>query len=307
MDKADITRFLYKAALHLRKHAPEILIGVGITGVVTSTVLACKATTKLEGVIEDGKQRVNDVHERAEHIVNPDEQTEKEIKKDLAMAYVHTGLQVAKLYAPSVLLGAASLGSIITSHSIINKRNVALAAAYASIDKGFKDYRKRVVERFGNELDKELKYNLKAKEIEEKVVNENGEEKTVKKTVYTKGPGNYSVFARIYDCGCKGWTKNPEENLYYLNQLQNWMNEKLRDQGYLFLNEVYEELGIQRSQLGQQFGWVYKKDGETTGDNYVDFGIYNVYDEQCANFVNGIEPVIILDFNVDGNILDILA
>lgn len=307
----NFTRGFHRLGLQLRKHSPEILIGVGIVGTVVSTVLACKATLKVEEVTSEAKKKIEKIHTATETGVTEIGETysKEDSKKDLTIVYTRTALDLAKLYAPSVVLGAASVGCMLASHNIVSKRNMALAAAYTAVDKGFKEYRGRVVERFGDQLDKELRYNIKSKEIEVKEVDENGEEKTVKKTVDVMESDykpEYSDFARIYDCGCTGWTKSPEQNLFFLRQQQQWANELLKSRGYVFLNEVYESLGFAKTQIGQAYGWIYDEKNPK-GDNYIDFGIYDVWKEGCANFVNGYERNIVLDFNVDGNILDILS
>jgi hypothetical protein len=176
-----------------------------------------------------------------------------------------------------------------------------------TVDANFKKYRGRVIERFGDKLDRELRYGIKAKEIEEVVVDENGEEKTVKKVVDVidyDGPSIHSDYARFFDNGCIGWEKDADYNLMYLNNLQRQLTRRLQLEGHLFLNDVYDALGIRRTRAGQVVGWIYNdKDPNHDGDNYVDFGIYNIYDEKARDFVNGIERVILLDFNVDGPIL----
>lgn len=299
----NVTRSFYKASLKFKKHSPEILIVTGIIGTVASTVMACKATTKVSSILDESKNTIGIIHDGMENgKINGEEYTQEDGKKDLAIIYAQTGLKFAKLYGPSVLLGAASIGCILASHNIISKRNVALAAAYTTVDRGFKDYRSHVVERFGKELDKELKYNIKAQEIEETVTDKDGKEKTVKKTVEVADPNYCSDYARFFDEGCLGWTKNPEMNLYFVKQVQNWANDKLKAQGYLFLNDVYEELGIPKTSAGQVVGWIYDETCPI-GDNFVDFGIYDVHSEAKRNFVNGYERNILLDFNVDGNIL----
>ena len=208
---------------------------------------------------------------------------------------------MAKLYAPAVILGTVSIAAILGGHNILRKRNIALAAAYTAVDKGFKEYRGRVIERFGEELDKELKYNIKAKEIEETVVNEDGTETTVKKTVNVADPNTTSIYARFFDDGCTGWTKDPEYNLMFLKDQQRYANDILKSRGHLFLNEVYDMLGIPRSTAGAVVGWIYDEKCPV-GDNFVDFGIYDLYDEKKRDFVNGYERTILLDFNVDGEI-----
>ena len=306
--KSNVTRTFYRAGFNIKKHSPELLIGVGIVGVVTSTVLACRATLKVDEVTSDTKNKVDRIHMATEkgRTEAGEEYTQEDSKKDLAIVYTQTGLSLAKLYAPAVILGVASVGCIVASNHILRTRNIALVAAYKAVDSGFKDYRKRVVERFGKELDRELKYDIKAKEIEETVVDENGETKTVKKTVETVDP-NYlcSEYAKFYDDGCKGWQKDAEYNLMFLRQTQDYFNEKLRREGHVFLNDVYKELGIKTTRAGQIVGWVYDPT-DANRDCHIDFGIYDLHNEKARDFVNGYERTILLDFNVDGPIVDLL-
>lgn len=303
----NVSRTFSKVKFNVKKHSPEILIVTGIIGVVASTVMACKATTKIGKVSDDYKKQINEVHDSLERGYTKAGETynEEDSKKDLTIIYTQTGLKYAKLYAPAVILGALSLTAIVSSNNILRKRNVALAAAYTAIDKSFKEYRGRVVERFGKELDRELRYNIKAKEIEEKVVNEKGEEKTVKNTVNVADPNQYSEFARFFDEGCSGWCKDPEHNLLFLKQQQAHANNILKREGYLFLNDVYDMLGIQKTKAGQVVGWVYDEKNPV-GDNFVDFGIYDLHNEKAREFVNGLERVILLDFNVDGNVWEMM-
>ena len=296
------SRTISMAGLKLKKLSPEILMVAGIAGTVVSTVMACKATTKVDKILNDAKEQVNAIHKVAEQ--KPDEYEEQDVKKALTITYAQTGVKLAKLYAPSVALGVLSVTSIVAGHHILKKRNIALAAAYAVVDKGFKDYRKNVVEHFGQEIDKELRYNLKAKEIETETVDENGEKTTKKEivnTVNSESVLNESDYARFFDECSPYYRKDNNYNLMFLRKQQDWANEKLKSQGYLFLNDVYEMLGIQKSVAGQTVGWVYNKENPK-GDNYIDFGIYSG-DEGSRLFVNGYENSILLDFNVDGNIL----
>lgn len=304
--KKNITRSLHRVGFKLKKHSPEILMVAGVAGVVTSTVLACKATTKLSTILDEGKENAEKINNYVEEKGYSDEYTETDHKKDLTITYTQTGIKVAKLYAPSVALGVLSLTAILSSHHIVKKRNIALAAAYTTIDKSFKEYRERVVDRFGKDLDRELKYNIKTEEVEETVVDEKGKEKKVKKTINVVDPNTYSEYARFFDDGCAGWDKDAEYNLTFLKQQQNWANERLQSVGHLFLNEVYDMLGIPRTKAGNIVGWVYDEKNPV-GDNFVDFGIYDNQNVSKRNFVNGYERVILLDFNVDGNILDLIA
>lgn len=299
----NMSRNFNKVIFKVKKHGPEILIGAGIVGTVTSGVLACKATMKTGNILDEMKSDLESVNKAAEEL--KEKYSEEDKRKAITIVYAQTGLKFVKLYAPSVILGALSLTSIIASHKILRTRNVALAAAYATVDKGFKEYRNRVIERFGTELDRELKYNVTSKNFDEIVVDEKGKEKTEKHTVDIASPNEYSDYARFFDSGCTGWTKDPEHNLIFLKQQQNFANDKLKAKGYLFLNDVYGMLGIPESKAGQIVGWVYNEE-EPIGDNYVDFGLYDTNKEAVRNFVNGYERTILLDFNVDGNILDLM-
>lgn len=300
--------FANKTKFWTKQHSPEILISAGVVGVVASAVMACVATTKVKKVVNDGKDEIADIHAKADASNNEAVEVadEKETKKALTSVYLRTGFKVARLYAPSVILGTLSLTSIITSNRILRKRNMAIAAAYAVVDKSFKNYRANVVNRFGEDVDKELRYGIKTEKITEKTVNpETGKEEKSKKEVKLTSldPSEYSDYARFYDCGNKGWTKDPEYNLMFLKAQQSYANDKLKAQGYLFLNDVYDLLGIPRSKAGQVVGWIYDKNN-SVGDNYVDFNIYNARREKAREFVNGYEATILLDFNVDGPILD---
>lgn len=297
-----------KTKFQIKKHSPEILMIGGAIGVVSSAIMACRATTKLSKVMDEHKTTIEQIHHVANHPeVLPENQTytKQDVKKDLSITYTKTGLNLVKLYAPSVILGTLSLTCMITSNNILRNRNAALAAAYAAVDKGFKNYRSNVVERFGKEVDKELKYNIKAKEIEEVKKDKDGKEKKTKKTVNVAALDDYSPYAKFFDNGCENWEKDSEHNLWFLKQQQNFANDKLKAQGYLFLNDVYDMLGIPRTKPGQVVGWIYDdKNPNHTGNNFVDFGIYNINREPNRDFVNGYESVILLDFNVDGPILD---
>ena len=301
------SRMIHSAGLSLKKHSPEILMTVGITGMVASTVLACKATTKIDEIIDEVKYK----KEQIDIVMNDEEfkdrYTEEDKVNDLTIIYTQSGVKLLKLYAPSIILGALSIGCIVSGHKILKKRNIALAAAYTVVDKGFKQYRKNVVDRFGEELDKELRYNIKTKEVEKITKNEKGKEKVEKEVVAELDPSTlaqYSPYARFFDATSSCFEKNSELNLMFLRRQQDWANEKLKRNGHLFLNEVYDMLGIPRSIPGQEVGWVYNSK-DPLADNCVDFGIYDITKEGCRRFVNGLEYNILLDFNVDGPITGI--
>lgn len=304
---SNLTRTFNRTGLKIKKHSPEILLAAGTVGVVVSGVMACKATLKVNEIVDDAKQQIDTIHSVAADPNMAEKYTAEDSKKDLAIVYTQTAVKMIKLYGPSVGLGVVSLGCMIGSNRILSKRNVALAAAYTAVDKSFKEYRGRVIERFGKQLDKELRYNIKAKEIEEVSKDENGNEVVKKEVVdvIEDDPNNYSPYSIVFDDGNEGWDPDPERTKFFLIQQQNWANERLKAKGHLFLNEVYDMLGARRTKAGAQVGWVYDEKN-VVGDNYVDFGIFDTRRSKARDFVNGYEKVIVLDFNVDGYILDLI-
>ena len=297
--KEKLMKTYKKVELKAIKHSPEILAGVGAVGVVGSLVMACKATTKLSDILEDSKEQLDKIKEVAADPAYEEKYSQDDAKKDTTITYVQTAMKVTKLYAPSVILCASSLGCLLASNNILKKRNAALSAAYMTVDKSFKEYRKRVADRFGEEVEKEIRYNIKAEEITK--VDEDGNEvtETVKIMDGTDDPNSYSDYARFFDESCAAWQNDAEYNLTFLKAQQQYANDLLKARGRLFLNEVYRMLGIDETKAGQVVGWVYNPDNPT-GDNFVDFGIYNMQRERVRAFVNGYEPNILLDFNVDG-------
>ena len=280
---ANLSRSLNGLAFKMKKHAPEILVVAGVGGTIATTVMACKATTKIDEVLAENTEHIAKTKKYVEENGYSEKYTEKDYQKDLTIMYTQKGLALLKLYAPAIALGTLSITAILAGHNILKKRNVAIAAAYEVVNKNFNDYRGRVVERFGHELDRELRYNIHKQEVEETVVDEKtGKEKKVKKNVDVCDVDSYSDYAKFFDETCRGWTKNPEFNLMFLKQQQRFANDRLEEQGYLFLNDVYDKNVVSK----------------------IDFGIYNIHNEANRRFVNGIERSILLDFNVDGNVLN---
>ena len=289
----------------VEKHSPEILMGVGVVGVVATTVTACRATMKLNDILDECVETRDKIKSVQENPAYEDRYSDEDAQKDLTINYVQTGVKVAKLYAPSVALGVLSIGCLVGSHSVMQKRNAALSAAYLTVDKSFKEYKQRVIDRVGEEVEKEIRYGIKAEEVVETVTDEEGNETTVTETVKMMNPNLYSDYARFFDESSPYWQKDPEYNLVFLKAQQQYANDLLRAKGRLFLNDVYDMLGIEKTKAGQIVGWVYDP-VNPNGDNFVDFGIYDMSKERVRAFVNGYEATILLDFNVDGNIWDLM-
>lgn len=302
-----ISRSAHKVGFTMKKNSPTILVVAGTIGVVASTVLACKATLKINDILEESKETIDKIHEVKDDPKHPS-YDEKAAKKDLTIVYAQTGVKLVKLYAPAIITGTLSLGSILMSHRILNKRNFALAAAYTTVDTAFKEYRGRVVERFGEVIDNELKHNVRVEEIEETATNEKGEETVVKKQVRTGNASEYARFFEEYYADKDGdWVKNkcwsPDNisNITYLRGVERMLNDRLVRKGIVTLNEFYEAIGLPATAQGMVVGWVYDDSIDPEGDNYIDFGLERD-SMQYTLYVNGANDVILLDPNVDGNI-----
>jgi len=281
--------------LILKKQSPHIMFGFGLAGSVTSTVLACRATLKLPETLEVIEGDISDIKKlRANYKTwkeedGPDsiqQYKQSELDGDTAYVYVKAGYKVVRLYAPAIGLGILSVTALTSSHVNLSRRNTALMAAYAAVAKAYDDYRERVVQELGAERELAI-YHAKVNAIDA----------TTGETSEVADPNKWSAYARFFDEASPHWEKNAEFNRLYVQCQQNYANEKLRAQGHLFLNEVYDMLGIDRSQAGAVVGWVIGKNG----DNYIDFGMYEAVNSQ---FINGWERSILLDFNVDGVIYD---
>lgn len=286
-----ITNKIARTTLVVAKNSPQILFGAGIAGFVGTTVLACRATLKLDEVLQGAQ-----ADQRIAHAMDHEDYSEGDRDRDLHIIKVRCGMEIVKLYAPSVLLGAASIAALTKSHHILAERNASLAAAYIALDRGYTEYRQRVIAKYGEEEDRNFRYDTEDVEITD--------EKTgKKKTVRRVGPQAHSQYARFFDEFSSEWQREPEYNLVFLHCQQNYFNDMLRARGHLFLNEVYDRLGIPRSKAGAIVGWVVTDDGST--DNYVDLGIWDDFaGHKIRDFVNGREGAILLDFNVDGLIWD---
>lgn len=296
-----VSRTVHKMGFGVKKHSPEFLVITGVIGMVGAAILACKATTKISKISEEHKEQLEAVKNALE--TRSDEYSVEDSKKDTRIIYIQTGLKYAKIYAPSVILAAASITCILASHNILKKRNAALAAAYAAMDESFKKYRDRVIERFGENVDKELKYGVKAEEVETTEIDEgSGKSKKGKKTIsYADKDLGGSPYAMWFDeTTSDAFQRNsPDYNRMFLNQSQSYFNDILNAKGFVFLGDIYEALGIERDKCSQVVGWV----KDAGGDDFIDFG----FDILPVKDDNGeYEDKIKLDFNVMGNILDLI-
>lgn len=297
----NITKHLPKAvtlkagrtALKLQKSSPTLLFAAGVTGVVASTVMACRATLRIDEVMNDHRKDLELIRTNQ---YPTDTYTDDDRSRDLALKYMQITIEGARLYAPAVFVGVASITCLVSSHKILNTRNAGLTAAYVALDEGFKKYRARVVESLGLEKDEEFRHGVEVREYVRE--GEHGPELYKERSAAPEDP---SVYARFFDETSQAWSPDHEYNVSFLKCQQNFMNDRLRTKGHVFLNEVYDALGLERSKAGNVVGWFVGK-----GDDYIDFGIWDSNRERARAFVNHLERGILLDFNVDGPILSFL-
>ena len=307
------------AAIALKKSSPDILIGLGIGGVIVSTVLACAATLKTSNDLSEHNIKIEEIKNNKERgskvIIDTDpaslnsdmsviEYTDELYKRDLTKAYFETAGIVIKNYSLAVLLCSASIAALIGSHKILYKRYAAASSALALVDGAFKDYRKRVQEDLGYDADQKYRYGLET--IEQEYIDEDTNKRAKKKVdVVDPDRVEYTGFARVFDSENMNWDKDASLNMFFLRNVENWANEVLKSKKHIFLNDVYRELGFEETPIGQIVGWTYNPECPN-GDNYVDFGLNDISNERVRAFMNGYENVVILDFNPDGDILKLM-
>jgi hypothetical protein len=293
-----VTSRLGRKALVLSKHSPKIMFVAGVVGVGATVVLACRATLKVDEVLQEHEKTVGRIVEAAREInisTNERPYSEADRKRDLTLLYAQTAGKFARLYGPSIVVGVVSIALLTGAHLVLSRRNMALTAAYAALDKGFREYRQRVSDELGPDKERDLRLG----QVEEEITDEGGNKKIVKTSI-----GGRSIYARCFDETSTSFIKDPRMgpsyNPTFLRTQQDWANDKLRANGWLTLNEVYQMLGLPKSKEGMIVGWVL--DGK--GDGYVDFGFWDSNQELVTEFILGQAPGIWINPNVDGVIYD---
>lgn len=279
-----VTRTIGRSLLQTKKNSPHIFFAVGLAGAIGGTILACRATLKLEENVDEFRVGVKEVKE----IAHKEGYSEQDYYRDLGYVYTKAALRLVKLYGPSVAIGTASVALLAGSHVQLTRRNHALTITLAAITQAYDEYRSRVRDEVGEGRELEL-----YRGIQEEKIQSGGKSEIVK----VVNPSGVSPYARFFDEFSINWKKDPEMNRFFIQCQQNYANHLLKARGHVFLNEVYDQLGLERSQAGAVVGWVL--DGE--GDGYIDFGMFEV---RNSRFINQIERSILLDFNVDGVVYD---
>ncbi len=282
-----------RGTLLAQKYLPEIMLGVGIAGIPVATVLACKATLKIDEIKLEAAEKFIKI-EAGKAQYDPSVYSEEDYKKDLTIVTAQTAVKIVKLYLPSAVVMIVSIGLITGGHYILNRRNAALVGAYKILDSGFKNYRQRVKELYGEDADTAARLNPKKVIIDEQEVDE------INPTVKNSIVNIESEYARMFDSNSVYWRNDHDQNLFHIRNQELYANDQLNGRGHIFLNEVYDMLGLPRSKAGAVVGWVKDKSVKS-----VEIRVYEPTESEKNERVNGYSnPPFLLDFNVDGVIFD---
>lgn len=282
----------------IKAYKPEIFLGFGLAMVGIGIVEACKATIKAEDVIEPAIADVEDINDDIDAQII----TKEEGNKELAKVYIHTAGKMFFTYKAAIFFISIGAAFILHSHGLIREDLMHTIAAANALNESFNGYRKNVIDELGEDADKRFKYGLrKENQIEESYLNEEGDEQTkkVKNALVANPYSQHSPYSRFFDSTSDCWSPSAEYNKTFVLAQEASANDKLRTRGWLSLAEVYEMLGFEATEASLVVGWVLGN-----GEDKVKFDVFDVYNEATRRFVNGMEPVILLDFNVDGVIID---
>lgn len=296
--KDNASYLLSMTGLKAKEHSPEILTVSGVCSIIIGTILACRATLKAEEILEAHEDMMStiaqaeELADRSDTVSYPPEVKQKDIVK----AYAKTVGRFALDYAPAVACIGSGIAMICAAHGILRKRNAALMAAYNAIDTVFKAYRQRVVNEQGQAQD--LHYLTGGQYKVEDLTD--GTKKIIEEKNPEKMDNPNSIYDKFFDEGSVYWKKDADANFRFLIMVQNQLNSKLRQRGYVFLNEVYAALDIPPTPAGQIVGWA------KTESSFIDLGIFDITDERKRRFVNGDERNIMIHPNVQGVIYDLI-
>lgn len=292
LDKSGLTRFIGNKILLTKKNSPHIFFVAGVVGLAGSAFLACRATLKLEENLDKLKEDLDGVKEiyhndRSSATAHPEVNSspEAEAYKNVGYVAVRTVVIFGKLYGPAIVLGGVSVAALTGSHIQLTRRNAALSATLAAATRAYDEYRTRVQKEIGREREFEVYHDIKdtTKMVDGK--------KTLEKV---RGVHGSSTYAQFYDSANVNWYNDPDMNRSFLTCQETHANHLLHARGHVFLNDVYDSLGFDRTSAGAVVGWV--RNGE--GDGHIDFGLDEPFNKAFRN--------MLLDFNVDGVIYELI-
>ena len=213
-----LTRVINSSKQYLSKHSPEILTGIGITGMITSTVLAVSATPKALNLIDIQK---------------------KKLKTD-ELTTLETIKAAWKPYVPAISLSIVSTACLIGASAVNAKRNAALATAYAISERTLVRYRDKVIETLGEKKEKEVRDKIAQEEVDNNKVSNSQIIVTSKGNTLCMDSLNGRYFKSDID---------------KINKAVNELNRQLTYQNYVSLNDFYYELGLDGIKNGSLLGW----------------------------------------------------
>jgi hypothetical protein len=283
-----VSRFASVSLLKVSAKSPTILVVSGVIGLGATAFLAAKATRKIDPILE--------VHADERVTIDLAELAPKDEQRALLDLYVRTGVKFGKLYGPALFVGTASAISVLGGHRILVGRHVASMAAYSGLFQEFNAYRKRVSSTFGEDHERAI-YDGATLHYEEDPAHK-GEYKLAPK--YPEIDPNRDTYLRPwFDETNPNFTRDAQNNFMFLQGVQAHLNRVLNTRGYVFLNDVFDDLRIPRTPEGQSLGWFRDDD---IGDDYIDFGFMSGNDPHTIAFRNHAEKTVQLNFNVDGDI-----
>lgn len=223
MNKPSMTALFKNVKMALSNHSPEILTGIGIAGMITTTVLAVKATPKaLDLVAEAEDEKFDNGH--------GDSLTKAEIVK-----------AAWKPYIPAAVTGVASIACLIGASSVNSKRNAALATAYNLSTTALAEYKEKVVETIGEKKERSIRDKVAEDRVKKEPANPS--------TIIMCGSGNTRCFDTITK---RRFTSDIET----INRIVNELNRRMvNGEDYISLNDFYYELGLDGVRIGDELGW----------------------------------------------------
>lgn len=285
-----------KAGFKIQQKSPEIFLGLGIASMAGALAVTVVATVKAHDILDDHKEHLVNINEAADDADNTTYDA-NDLAHDTKLAYARLAKKLVLAYGPAVMLAGTSMFCFCKGQSILKARNAALSTALAGVTDQFRRYREKVIDKYGAEVDEEMRYAV----ANETVKGEDGKKHTVR-TMSSEVAG-YGPYARVFDDTNTNWQGSVAYVKQWLEGCEAHCNAILNGRGVLYLNEVYDMLGFDRTPVGQTHGWVYdpRRDVDT---NWVDFGMKDFAKPNSKAWQLGETDVIILDFNVDGYILD---
>lgn len=300
---------LARIRLKLHKASPTILFGLGAVAVVGGVVLCCRATLKVDDILDDYEERESKI-EKSKEDADPEVYGENAYMHDKVVSKGMLAGDILLTYAPGIVCLGGGLALLFASKSVLERRNAALLSAYGALMETFQNYREHVRYVWGDQVDRQL---MQAADGLTDIQVQNHEEDLTTAIVSIKpsdfGDGSYeggSPYSRRF---CPSTStqavSDMSRNLYSVKSMQEYANQILAINGYVFLNDVYDWLGFKRTPAGCVVGWLYHEDDPA---EHIKFGIFKD-DGNDAGLTPGSfyeeEPLaLMLDFNVDGVIYD---